>query len=70
MKCSLPFTDISIKRDGKVRVCCYNTKILGDLNIQTLEEIWNGAEYQELRERIERDDFSYGCIGNGCPIAR
>lgn len=69
MICKLPFTDISIKRDGRVRVCCYNEKILGDLNTQTLEEIWNGAEYQELRRRIEQDDFSYGCIGHGCSIA-
>jgi len=68
MKCTLPFTDISIKRDGRVRVCCYNEKILGDLNTQTLEEIWSGAEYQELRKRIEQDDFSYGCIGHGCPM--
>jgi radical SAM protein with 4Fe4S-binding SPASM domain len=54
-----------IHADGTVGPCCWdiNKEIkLGDVNTQTLEEIYNGEPYQKLREAHKSGDFSlYPC---------
>ena len=53
--CILPFTQMIVRPDGTVAKCCNDplTKItLGDLNHQTLREIWRGKAYQELRKEM------------------
>lgn len=50
--CRRPFNTLVITFDGKVPICCvdYTRKsILGDVNTETLEKIWNGAPFQEVR---------------------
>jgi len=44
---------LSVAWDGKVQSCCNsvnNEVVFGDLNIQTIEEVWNGKKAQEFRE--------------------
>lgn len=51
--CVLPFCQFVIRPDGKVSLCCndsYGKKTLGDLNNQTVMEIWNGEIYKEIRK--------------------
>ena len=53
--CILPFTQMIIRPDGTATKCCNDplSKItLGDLNHQTLREIWRGKAYQELRKEM------------------
>lgn len=53
--CILPFTQMIVRPDGTVAKCCNDplTKMtLGDLNHQTLREIWRGKAYQELRKEM------------------
>lgn len=53
--CILPFTQMIVRPDGTVAKCCNDplTKItLGDLNHQTLREIWRGKAYQEFRKEM------------------
>lgn len=41
--------------DGKVVPCCFDKDakhVLGDLNHQSFEEIWNGSLYQEFRKSL------------------
>lgn len=64
--CGLPWRAMLIDIDGNVRVCCHNNIILGNLNYDTVENIWNNDKYQELRKRLKVNDFSYGC-GSACP---
>ena len=66
MLCQLPWTNVMIQRNGAVRVCCHNSTQMGDLNSETLEEVWHGSEFLELRTRLSVDDFSYGC--SECPV--
>jgi radical SAM protein with 4Fe4S-binding SPASM domain len=51
--------------DGRVVPCCYDYDAkadLGDLRTQTLEEIWNGPAYVELRKaELEGRNFSALC---------
>jgi radical SAM protein with 4Fe4S-binding SPASM domain len=52
-RCYYPWHSVSILSDGRVVPCCRDmngTYILGDLNNQTLEEIWNGIPMQQLRK--------------------
>ena len=53
--CILPFTQMIIRPDGTAAKCCndpLNKMTLGDLNHQTLREIWRGKPYQELRKEM------------------
>jgi radical SAM protein with 4Fe4S-binding SPASM domain len=59
--CYSPWKGVSITWDGKVVPCCYdydNECVLGDLNIQTLDQIWNGTKMQKLREECISGTFS------------
>jgi len=59
--------------DGSVVPCCYDLdgkEILGNLNNSSLEEVWNGSRYKNLRRRINRSlidpaaepDLCKGCL--------
>lgn len=46
--------------DGRVVPCCYDFNgkiILGDLNTQSIEQVWNSVQYQEFRSNHEKRDF-------------
>lgn len=50
--CKFLWKYMTITWDGKVVPCCYDFNarmVLGDLNNQSLEEIWNGPEYLAMR---------------------
>lgn len=53
--CSLPFTQMIIRPDGTAAKCCndpLNEMTLGDLNNQSILEIWRGKAYQEFRKEM------------------
>lgn len=53
--CILPFTQIIVRPDGKAARCCQDTFSdfsLGDLNNQTLAEIWRGKCYRDFRKEL------------------
>jgi MoaA/NifB/PqqE/SkfB family radical SAM enzyme len=50
--CVLPFRELHVWSDGKAVLCCedWNEQhVVGDLNAQTLQEIWHGAVLREAR---------------------
>ena len=52
--CALPWKELSILWDGTVTLCAntYDREIvLGNLDEESLEEIWNGPKMQEIRRR-------------------
>ena len=52
--CISPFSSLALHADGKVPICAvdYNKKILvGDFTRQSIEEIWNGSELMEIRQK-------------------
>jgi radical SAM protein with 4Fe4S-binding SPASM domain len=54
--CTDIYRAIFVFWNGEVVPCCYDMEgkeIVGDLNTQTLEEIWDSERYVELRRRID-----------------
>ena len=44
--------------NGDVRHCCStNLKKLGNIKENTIDEIWNGESYKNLRDKIGDGDF-------------
>ena len=76
---------VSVRWDGKVSPCLplmYTHKhflaerertshefFIGDLNQEDLTNIWNQAEYLELRKRLQEFDFSPCTFCNSCEMA-
>lgn len=51
--CISVFQKLTVLSNGKVALCCFDydgKAILGDLNKQTINEVWNSDEYKEIRE--------------------
>ena len=59
--CPLPFRHLNLKSGGKVAACCMYTESIGNSNTQTLEEIWNSAELDQLRNDLINGVKSSGC---------
>jgi len=60
--CRKPWDNALISIDGNIRFCCHiESGIIGNLNKDSFEEIWNGR----LARRIRRD-FLNGHIPDEC----
>jgi sulfatase maturation enzyme AslB (radical SAM superfamily) len=69
MPCNFLFDYMRVLTDGSVMVCCIDDKFtskIGDTNIHTLAEIWNGENYRRLRESHENGDYGYFSICASC----
>lgn len=60
--CNLPWLAPAICWDGKMMPCCVNYKenelVMGDLQKQSLKEIWRGERFKKLRHTHLSHDFS------------
>jgi radical SAM protein with 4Fe4S-binding SPASM domain len=68
--CSCPWDWVVITADGTVRPCCYGVDNAGNLNEQSLEEIWNGRTMLELRYFIEHNQLHPMCRHASCRYAQ
>ena len=51
--CEYPWLSLTVMADGNVVPCTQisnNELVLGNVNNNTLEEIWNSKEYEEFRK--------------------
>ena len=56
--CLLPYRQLVIRPDGKISLCCNDALgkyTLGDLNEESIMQIWNSPKYQEIRDKMYRD---------------
>lgn len=72
--CMRPWKLAYVTANGQVLPCCiapftsapYASIVLGNLRVQTLPEVWNGARYQQWRERLLSDaNPPEACAGCG-----
>jgi radical SAM protein with 4Fe4S-binding SPASM domain len=60
--CYAPFVSMYFDQLGYVRVCCQNTThVIGNVNSQSLDEIWNGERARKLRDAVKIADLRQGC---------
>jgi len=67
--CDYPWRTMVILHDGRVVPCCldYDGKlVVGDVNRQTLAEVWNGPDYTALRADFKRLDYRPHPVCLGC----
>ena len=51
--CKTLWHNLVIAWDGRVLPCCFDfdaKSVMGDIRVQTLDEIWNGPAYVKLRQ--------------------
>lgn len=71
--CFYPWAALSVLHDGRAVTCCvdYNgVQSVGDLNIQSVTEIWNGPVLSAIRKNFGRLDYSGSPICLCCDWVR
>lgn len=54
--CNSPFRRMTIRADGIIQICCgqrIDSKIVGDINEDTIESIWNCEKFNRVRELMK-----------------
>ncbi len=66
--CSMATNYMKIEPNGAVFPCCRGPRELtmGNVNEQSIEEIWNGPKYREFRRRMFARDYPEVC--RGCDV--
>ncbi|MDX2175798.1 MAG: radical SAM/SPASM domain-containing protein [Candidatus Sumerlaeia bacterium] len=64
--CGNPWTHMHIKSDGLVYPCCFSGEVMGDLRKQSVEQIWNGEKYRDLRRSLTSGDYWGSCRRASC----
>ena len=64
--CERPFKHAHLARDGEVWPCAWMHCTIGNLNEQTLGEMWHSVGAEQARDSILNGSFSF-CRGTSCP---
>ncbi len=61
--CSMATNYVKIEPNGEVYPCCRGPRelLMGNVNEQSMAEIWNGEQYREFRRRMNRKDYPEVC---------
>jgi radical SAM protein with 4Fe4S-binding SPASM domain len=68
-RCSFPWSSVTVLADGSVVPCCFDYDgkcVLGDLNREPLESIWNGSRYRAFRKEHTSGDLSHNPLCGNC----
>lgn len=69
LPCMLPFSDLVVTADGRVAICCQDLEfqeVMGNLNAQSLLEVWNGDHFNRIRAGLMKGDRSVSEFCKGC----
>lgn len=69
--CRLPFTELLVNWDGTSSLCCQDIEgevIIGDVNKQTLAEIWNGEKIKAIRKKHREIDTDRLTLCKDCKL--
>jgi len=74
--CSSPWLETYVMPNGDVTLCCQtlvmtgrtNIPVMGNINNQSLERIWNGPSYERYRAALIDQDWDHANICRDCPI--
>ncbi|HWQ69494.1 MAG TPA: SPASM domain-containing protein [Patescibacteria group bacterium] len=71
--CYFPWTSMSVLWDGSVVTCCMDSngvQVLGDLNSQSVQEVWNGPVLSGVRNNFRKLDYSKYPVCLSCDWVR
>jgi hypothetical protein len=71
--CYFPWTSMSVLWDGRVSTCCMDSngvQVLGDLNSQSVQEVWNGPVLSGVRNNFRKLDYSKYPVCLSCDWVR
>src|SRR5262249_55211976 len=69
LRCRAPWNVFYLRADGGVRTCCTLRESMGDLTGRTLEEVWNGEAFVQLRRAfVEQRGIPAACFGCTDPL--
>jgi len=67
--CRYPFTDFIITTNGNVGLCCNDflfQEVMGNVNKQSVIEIWNGDRFKFVRKKLLECDRSFSPLCSKC----
>ena len=53
--CILPWIHLHISQNGRVSPCCNNNRHLGNIQSQSIKEIWKGKKFEALRKQFQHN---------------
>lgn len=66
--CKHPWAHFEVNNpNGNVTMCCNNDTVLGNVNEQPIEEIWNGEGFTRMRKRMVEEGAHAFCP-HTCPV--
>ncbi len=71
--CYFPWTSMSVLWDGRVVTCCMDSngvQVLGDLNSQSVQEVWNGPVLSGVRDSFGQLDYGKYPVCLSCDWVR
>jgi MoaA/NifB/PqqE/SkfB family radical SAM enzyme len=71
--CYFPWTSMSVLWDGRVVTCCMDSngvQVLGDLNAQSVQDVWNGPVLSGVRNDFAKLDYSKYPVCLSCDWVR
>jgi len=64
--CDAPFTNVSIKWNGDVYLCCNVGDFVENIKEKSFQEVWQGEKYNSLRKKVnDKDNYPEMC--KDCP---
>ncbi|MDD2752631.1 MAG: radical SAM protein, partial [Candidatus Omnitrophica bacterium] len=60
--CLEPWRTFFVRFNGTVAPCCITGRVLGDLNCQSGQKIWNGEVFEKFRKKMKQEDKPYECL--------
>jgi hypothetical protein len=69
--CDVPWLGGSIVMStGDVNFCCFSGAVVGNVNVRSFQEIWNGSAMQRIRQSLISGSLPPECRSGSCPIYR
>lgn len=69
--CDVPwFGTVVVLSDGSVNFCCYSSAVVGNVNKESFQEIWNGTVMSEIRQELSEQRLPPQCRSASCPFYR
>ena len=66
--CKHPWAHFEVNNpNGDVTMCCNNNTVLGNVNEDTIADIWNGEKFSRIRKRMI-DEGAHAFCPHTCPV--